>query len=300
MNIPFEKSKRKQLFFSAFVMLFLLLFSINTPICYAGWFVTETQSDNFGNISDQSLFIENSKIRIENSRQAIVIDVATNEITLVLFAEKVFWRGNADTLQQGLYDLMRQKIMQLITQLPLVEQEIALKELDEQLAYKNAPQNNLNLTTYFVAFDTIDTKILNYSVSAFDFFCDSTHIERIWLSDEINPFEKIDKEQMTQMMQVFTPPTSFNICRNSDGYKEFTENKFVLKSEISTPYGKSITEVGHIRNMAIPEHIFMPPEDYRSILIEELGMLLFDDEKPNKQSNKRLPNLFENNTFDDW
>lgn len=300
MLLLFKKTYRKHLFFNNFVLLFSFLIFLFVPQLYAGWFITELQGDGFGNLSSQSMFIEGSKIRIENAQQAIVVDTKKNELTLIFFAKKVFWKGDADTLKQKLYDLMQQKIMQLIVQLPQEEQDLAQKELNEQLKLRNASENTIDLATNFVVCDTVEVEILNYPVSIFDFYCDSTLIERIWLTDQIYPFDEIDREKMEQMMQIFSPPTPINLCRSTKGYKDFVQSKFVLKSEISTSYGKSITEVENLRNMSIPEHIFTVPEDYRSILFEELGMLLFDDEKPVDHSNEPFQNLFDDSKFDDW
>lgn len=251
---------------------------------YAGWYISEKQEDKHGNLSFQSIFIENKKIRIENLESIFIVDLETETVTMVFSAKMVFWQGNTDSLRKELFDYLREKIEMIIYQLPESERDEARIDFEKELTLMTSGnQKTIQPKATFVEKESEIKQFLNYSVSNYDFYCDSSLVETFWITDQADPFSTINKTRLNDLLNLFAPPSFLAFCRETKEYQDFMKGKHVMKSINSTPYGDVVMEVTQLRETKIPITFFAPPENYRSISTSELIPVILNE-------NDNLPN----------
>ena len=266
----------------------VLLTALLLPMLKAqqtGWFLIEQQEDRFGNFSFQSVFIQDQQIRIENAESIYILNLTTNEITLVFPAQKLYWTGSSDTLKYAVTERLKQEIAEILARMPehaRAEADSSFKkdlELLETGASLLEPPN----TPKIVKNNTSDT-ILGYAVDAYSVSMDSLLLENIWICTELNPYAHINKQQLREMTRMFNPPSRVAAHRESTNFRQLTDSALLMRSVIPTPVGESKTEITQIKNIVVPQDFFSPPPDYKSALIEEVLAITMNQEAPKSAS----------------
>lgn len=273
----------------------MILVSQNTV--FAGWYISEKQEDKHGNLSFQSVFIEGQKIRIEKLESVLIVDLENEIVSMIFSTKMVFWQGNTDSLKKELFNYLQEKIEMVILQLPESEREEARIEFEKELhLMTGSQQKSIQPKLAFVEKESETKQLLNYTVSNFDFYCDSAFVESFWVTDQADPFSTIDRKRLNDMLNLFAPPSFLAFCRETKEYQDFMKGKYIMKSVNSTPYGDVVLEVTQFREVEIPTEFFAPPQNYRSISTGELIPFILNE-------NDNLPNpaefKIEDSIFDD-
>lgn len=269
--------RKKTVVFSCFLSLFVF-FLLNLPTARAmagGWLIVEQKSDRFGNFGMQSTIISGQRIRIEHQTSTFIFDLESNQTTVVLPQQKVFWSGHHDSLGEALYRQLDIQIGLMIAQLPEKERDKASQEIQTLHAIMRSQRPDSLLPDHFriVAIDSLK-QILNFNCSKYLFMVDSITIEEIWVTDNIKPWEHIDLRRLNHMMRLFSKPNLYSAYRVSDEWLAMLGNGLLMRSVAITSLGSSVMEVSAVKQINVREEVFLPPSDYRRAGIEEMLNIL--------------------------
>ncbi|MDY0077886.1 MAG: hypothetical protein RBR87_11500 [Bacteroidales bacterium] len=237
----------------------------------AGWLIIEQQDDGLGNFGSQAVFIQGQLLRIENEKSVFIVNLESEQITLIFPGHQLFWTGHPDSLRKAISDRLEQQIDVLLAQMPPGMREENDSNYSAQLARFRSGEFVPDTSFQFEVIRLPETdSVLHYPTSMVEFYADSILLERIWTTQAVNPYAEIDKQKLARLFSLFNPPSRVSAHRSYKAYQSITSSGFVLKSLISTPYGSSITEVTTLVNREIPLCLFEPTEDYRPAMLERI------------------------------
>ena len=281
----------KQHNFSIFSLLVVVLATFFIPLKAAdGWFIIEQQDDGLGNFGSQAVFIQGQLLRIENEKSVFIVNLESEQITLIFPGHQLFWTGHPDSLRKAISDRLEQQIEVLLAQMPPGMREENDSNFSAQLARFRSGEFVPDSSIQFEIKKLPETdSVLNYPTSTVEFYADSVLLERIWTTQAVNPYAEIDKQKLARLFSLFNPPSRVSAHRSYKEYQTITSSQFVLKSLIPTPYGSSVTEVKTLVNRDIPLSLFEPTEDYRPALLERILEITMGEDKKESENPFKNP-----------
>lgn len=255
-------------------MMVLLVFLPFSPT-RGGWLIIEQKSDRFGNFGMQSTMISGQKVRIEHQTSTFIFDLDSNQITVILPKQQVFWRGHHDSLGNALYRQVEVQMSLMIAQLPENEREKASEEIQflTTLMRSNKPDSLLPDHFRIEATDSLK-QIMGYQSRKYLFMVDSIAIEEIWVTADVKPWAEIDLQRLNRMMRLFSKPNLYSAYRVSDEWLGMLSKGLLMRSVAINTLGNSVMEVSVLKQMDIRSEIFSPPVDYRKAGIDEMLNIL--------------------------
>lgn len=244
----------------------------------AGWFIVEKSEDRYGNFSFQSTFIQDGKMRIENNQSIILLDVNSGQMTLIFSDKSTYWTGCYDTLRSSIINHFETQLKVSIVQLPLYERETAEAEFDSIVSVMKSDTliRRLPASIRITPYDSVLT-ISGYKANGFQVMIDTNVNERIWLTEQVAPYQSIDLHKVAAMTQIFTKPSIVTFYRQTEEWFDLVKNGVILKSVIPTPLGENTSITESIREVPIPAELFQSPVGYRQITVEELISYTMED-----------------------
>ncbi|MDO8899440.1 MAG: hypothetical protein Q7V19_17435 [Bacteroidales bacterium] len=277
-------------------ILFLFSFLAVATNLNAGWFIVEKREDKFGNLTMQSVFIQDQKLRVENQTSSFIFDLENEYVTVIFPKRSVFWSGKPDTLKTALFNTIETQIVVMIQQMPerdRIEAEADFKKvLNEMKA--GITDTSLPVNANISATDS-SMKILDYQAEKYLFILDSITLEEFWITREVVPYKELNLVKLNEMMRVFSRPSMLSVYRESKEWLEIISEGLVLRSVIPTTLGQSEMEVVTVRKAEIPVDFFDPPPTYRGIGIDEvISIMMGEDDviKSPEDYNTSRPELF--------
>jgi len=257
------------------VILFLLLLALLPVGLFAGWVITEESTDPFGNRLIQTTFIQNNLIRHETPTSIAIIDLDNKIITMVFTQYRVYWSGSSDELMQNTMEIYDNQMESMIVGLP----ETQRKELD---SIYNSIKDQMLDSTDFAANQNISVvetdlaqEILGYIAVKYNIIKDSTVIESVWHTTEVQPYNDIDIDNMISFMrQLNQGSVQGNISQTTE-YLNLLRRGMLLKSvEFFPDSSKFETTVTNIREINIALDFFLPPDNYRKAELADILNLI--------------------------
>ncbi len=184
-------------------ILFLLLLIYGN--ISAGWVITEQSTDPFGNKFTQTVFIQDNLIRYETPSSVAIIDLNNNSITIVFSQYRVYWSGTISELKTSSLESYEMQMEEIIAGLHPSERE----ELDSiYFIFKQQLMDTLvaQPDNRFVLIETDDNdEIMGYHAIKYNILSDSTLVESVWYTEEIQPYNDIDMHNMNSFMTTDEP-----------------------------------------------------------------------------------------------
>lgn len=241
----------------------------------AGWLIVEQKSDRYGNFGMQSTMISGQMVRIEHQTATFIFDLDSNQTTVILPRQQVYWRGHHDSLGHALYRHLDVQFNILIAQLPENERNKASEELRFLIGLMQSYHPDSLLPEHFRIEPTDSVQhILQYKSRKFLFKVDSIPVEEIWVTTDVKPWDGIDMRKLSRMMRLFSRPNLYTAYRVSDDWLSMLENGLLMRSVAIHSLGNSVVEVSTVRQLNLRKEVFLPPPDYRCAGIEELLTIL--------------------------
>lgn len=239
--------------------------------CRAGWLITEKKEDKFGNFSSQSLIIEGQRVRIEHSTSTFIFDLEKKIVTLVFPGQLVSWSGSADSLKHHFLRSVEQQIMVMVEQMPEAERERNRAELNGMIEEMRLGEQDTSLLSRFSIISTDSVaELLGHPTRKYLLKIDSLTIEQLWVTHAVQPYQTVSLTQLNAMMRLFSRPTLLSTARSTEAWMNLIAGGVVMRSVLDTPLGPNVMEVIQLRETAIREDFFLPPEHYRKIGIAEV------------------------------
>lgn len=259
----------------------VLLFAAMPATIFAGWWITETKSDRFGNNATQNIFIEGQCIRIEKASSTFIFDLSKSEVTLVFPNKLVYWKGSADSLKAAFVLAVEQQLTMMLAQMPEYERDKMKPEMDKlfsELRDDTVDTATLNRFSLHCTDSVMD--IGSFKAVKYHLLFDTTRIEEVWISKENQPYHEISLDQLNALMRLFSRPTLYSSARLSKAWKSEFGSGLLVKSVVTTPFGPNVMEVSQAKELHIRDDFFLPPDSYRQIRsTEAVQIMLGESEK---------------------
>lgn len=245
----------------------------------AGWVISEVNFDKFGNKQFQTTFIQNNMIRFETQSSIALINLNTNNISLVFSMHKLYWEGSIEEFKKSTISIFEQKLQNIVLTADAEHKEMA-RELIENLKQKENEVNTDTLRNVNLKINKTEiTEIVaNFPSTKYEIFVFDSLVESIWITDSINPYKDIDIENMISFTNELKPKnTNINIEGTSE-YLNLIKKGLVVKSEEKNPLGGYLTTmIEEVVEVEINIDIFSPPANYRKAQLTEILLIRDDD-----------------------
>ena len=255
------------------ILLLFIGFSTNTAI--AGWVISEVSSDKFGNKQFQTTFIQNNIIRYETESSVAIINLNTNNITLIFGLYRLYWEGTIEEFKEGTMEVFEKKLENIISTAPPEQKEIAkdlIVELRKELA--EAKSDTLVDLSLEIVETNIQEQISGFNSVKYDILVKDSLVESIWITDSINPYLDIDLERMVSFTNQLKPDHGNTNIEGSSDYLKLINKGFAIKSQTKNPLGGYYsTIVSSVIEREINVEIFLPSPDYRKALLSEILLI---------------------------
>ena len=252
---------------------YVLLFSIYllSSSCNAGWVISEVSSDQFGNKSYQTTFLQNNVVRYESDLSVAIIDLNNEQITLIFPIQKVYWQGSAETFKKGTIDTFKSQTKELINGSTGDIKDTYQQFYDDILKRMNSgdtvdANRHVNVENL-----NEEKKIGDYLTHTYNVYIDSTLSEKIWISFDLKPFQEIDLKKLMKFTSELSPMENGISTTNSDKYIDLVQKGLVVKTEkYINGYLATTTKLKLVKKGVIPDTFFSPPPLYRKASIKEV------------------------------
>ncbi|MDG1902690.1 MAG: hypothetical protein P8I80_10700 [Bacteroidales bacterium] len=255
------------------LLLILIILLLNITV-HGGWIITEVITDNGGNNTIQTTFIQDNFIRHETVSSMAIINVEIKTITIIFSQYKVFWSGTVTDLKKSSIEAYDMQMEEFLIGLP----DSAAKELKTIYAETRHKLFNTSINDRVPTIDIYNTRevehILDFSSIKYNIIVDSLLKESIWHTNEIKPYNNMNIDNMISLMNQMESISVDKFFQTPD-YISLLENGMILRT---LEYkGDSIVnrkEVTNIREVGIPLKFFNPPEGYSKATFYEILNLM--------------------------
>lgn len=241
----------------------------------AGWVISEVNFDKFGNKQFQTTFIQNNMIRFETQSSIAIINLNTNNITLVFGMHKLYWEGSIEEFKNSTISIFEQKLQNIILTADAEHREMA-RELIEEIKQKenNDKKDTLRNINFKIKKTNIIENVAGFPSIKYDIVVLDSLVESIWITDSINPYQNIDIENMISFTNQLKPKnTNINIEGSSE-YLKLINKGLAVKSEEINPLGGYLTTIVEgVIEVEINIDIFSPPVNYRKAQLTEILLM---------------------------
>ncbi|RLD91064.1 MAG: hypothetical protein DRJ09_02220 [Bacteroidetes bacterium] len=265
-------------FVHALVMVPLLLFS---TIVRGGWVISEVSSDQFGNKSHQTTFLQNNKVRYESELSIAIIDLDKALITLVFPVQKVYWQGTANELRKGTRKAFEAQIRSLIDEAS-ADQKDTYQQYYDDILTKIETGDSIPVKTDVTIKDlhVVDT-IDSYVVHGYNVYVDSVINEKIWISFDKIPFKEIDLHKLMRFTTQMAPMNNGVNVSNSDQYINLVQKGLVVKTKkYIDRHQATTTKLTLAKEGKISDSFFTAPPMYRKASISEILEMSAENDLP--------------------
>lgn len=259
---------------TSFLLLVLALFFISSKV-YAGWVISEETTDSFGNKSYQTIFIQGDMIRFETPISISIFNLKQQKITLIFAQHQAYWQGTARELRKQIFEMANRQMQELIQHSPAYQQDTLRKLYKNSMRNQDSANDTLPVPPEISILKTGKSKtILGHLARLYEIHKDTLVLEKIWVSDKINPFSKLNLSNMIALTRVIDPFSAGPYGFRSKEYIKLFYHGLVLKRIRFLPNGtEQISTVKKIRNIKINEAIFEIPAEYHQSNIQQIMLM---------------------------
>ncbi|MBE0650786.1 MAG: hypothetical protein IH595_08085 [Bacteroidales bacterium] len=262
---------------ASLALLLFVLFAVPFR-AHAGWVISRETTDDYGNKTFQTVFIEDTLMRFETPSSVSIFDLAQQRITLIFGQHQAYWQGTASQLRQQIFEIADEQMQELIQHAPPDKQD-TLRKMYAIERKKREKALNDTVPSTIPNISIIETNktanILGYPVKMYQVNVDSVLVEELWVTQAVDPYEHLNINVMIKLMQAIDPVTGKAYKTRSAEYDKLLYHGLVMKKIRFLPDGeKLVSIVKSVRKVNINETIFEIPANYVSTKIQ--AMMLMD------------------------
>jgi len=257
--------------------------------CKAGWVISEKITDNFGNTSIQTTFIQQNQIRYESASSISILNLDDQLITIIFPNLRAYWQGSTSDLTTSMMEAYDSQVQSLVLSLPL-DQQAKFQQMYDTIKMKMLHPDTTSIGNRFSLqkTDHHDT-IQGYMSTEYLILRDSVVGERFWITTDKKPYRDIDAGRLVELKNGLNPYSHGGTLLNSEAYLNLLQNGLIVKSTmIDKEEVYETTELTQVKQINIPSDFFFPPANYRKVSLTdafnlpEIDSDLFDYGKDNK------------------
>ena len=256
----------------------ILLFFILITKAYSGWILTieNYDTDNL-EIRSHRIYFQHNKIKIVDSELTTIFDLNNNLITFLKPQICMFWNGTLEDYRKEVKETFELMVDLEIRKLPENKQEEARRTFETMLKIMENP-DTISILDVFIRETAEKDTILGYETTKFQVFLNGVITEDLWISSELDVSNDLDQGKYLRLLsQLSTGFENEMVYQRSDEYNRLMEDTYVLRTKEYKIGYQTVKEVVDIQQEFLNDSVFLPPENYKSATLTELGIISMDD-----------------------
>ncbi|HPE33799.1 MAG TPA: DUF4412 domain-containing protein [Bacteroidales bacterium] len=253
------------------IVFYLALFLVSGSEARAGWIIRMQSTTSDGDVSYQTLMIEDGKIRSESEGNIYIFDLKANRLIMIDNASQLFLEEKLSGLRSTYHKATVSFIQQFIHQLNTQEQKM-YGQLFAEMEKMYEPIDPVSLEKINISIKNTGEKdeIAGYPAEKYIVSVDDVEVEQIWLAPTLDVSSEIDLVKISGIFGDLRPVVGEEILYEyTSAYISLLKKGFEMRS-IDVHGDKN--EVQHVERHQIDNELFSVPHGYKKITLEELMM----------------------------
>jgi len=246
----------------------LLLVSYNS---FSGWIISEKSKDKYGNITIQTITIQNNHIRFDDQSSITVFNLDKQTVIIAFNNKKIYWTGTLQDFRKGVISSFGEQMKYLIEHVS-EDQRAYFEDLYQNYLKSVSEQPEKTTPTIRIKKNDSTFVIKGFETKKYKVFVGDTLKELLWITRQINPYSEIDQEKLFSFNNQLSPFDKKNTYSLADEYINLLKQGMPVRSMVYYSGNEEIfTEVEEIQNTDIDPKTFDPPVGFKAV---ELPVLL--------------------------
>lgn len=262
------------------IQVILLLFTLLAINGYSGWVLTvrESHSDSDA-ATTMVIYFQENKIKLVESDLTTIFDLNQQIITFLKPQIQLYWRGTLEDYRIEVNETLGLMINIEVEKLPVDQQEEARKMFETMMRIMESPDTSSSIDIY-VRETGENENILGYETQKYQVFLNGVIIEDLWIPQELDVSNDLDLEKYLSLICQLSTGFEYDIYYQTTAeYSQLIKDKYILRSKEYRIGYQTVCEVIEIREESLNESNFLPPPDYKSVTLSELGIINTGDEE---------------------
>ena len=249
-----------------YLAFFIYFFSISS-FSQTGWIISErTGGEDFNEIVENTVFIQENKIKSTDRDHSLIIDLNNWELILLDHANAGYWTGTPSMYTEYVKKFTLDHLKEEIAKANDYDKPY-LEALYEDLAMDMSMGNDV--ISFFgelpveVFMTDEQERIMGYHVNHYIIYHDRRKVEEVWLTRDINPVDVYNYSKFQKFNDEMSWGHIFIDYRSSEKYIHLMNQGLPLKTVEISESGEIITiEVVNFKRTSVDENIFKIPPHY--------------------------------------
>lgn len=221
-------------------------------ITWAGWVIQET-----ANGENSTLWCHDNQIKVESDGRVQIFNIKTNKLFMLNPAEKIYWRGDAADIKQGVQSMIEEALEGLPE-----EQRQAVSEMMQTKKPGTGAALNIEIHA------TGETKnIAGYKTYKYELLVDGDMKEAMWLAPKIDIAREIDLVKLGEMMKALTMDKA--TYEFDPKVIRLYKKGYPLRRVVHQAGETLIEEAVQVEKKVLSDSQFKPPAGYREASFQE-------------------------------
>lgn len=267
-------------------LLIIILFIIGlSSEAIAGWVIRVRYSSFEGDVSHETMMIQNNILRSTGIDGTFIFDLGNDLLTVINDESKTFWQVKISEMRATYNQTTRKFIGEMLLSFPDNERELyrdLFLEM-ENMYIEVDPEKLETVNIRIEKTDEIET-IAGFVATKYLVLVDDVEVEEKWLTKDLDLSKDINLKNMAESLIAISPLLGEEMLYEyTETYLTLFEKGFEVRSVSSTG---ELTEVVSAENQNIEAGLFVVPDNYRKITIEDMMMMEFGKAGDNEENDQ--------------
>ena len=239
--------------------------------CQAGWVISETITDNYGNITFQSTFIQQNQVRFESASSISILNLNDSTLTIIFPTLRAYWHGTSNELVTGMFDAFDVQVQSIIVALPY-DQQAVYQNMYDSIKQRMQHNDTISTTSRLDLVKSDSLRVINlFETRAYYLVKDSITKEELWVTKDIHPYAEVSIPLFIELNNQINLYSRKGYALNSLDYIALLKEGLIVKSKRFGGDNHFLeTEVIEVRQIKIPTDFFYAPSNYRKVSMVEV------------------------------
>ena len=235
---------------------FILITIANCNVqAQSGWKIIQITTGSDNEVYEESLFIQDGKLKQSSQTVDVIIDFTTRKLTFINHGNHSYWRGSKIEFENEIEEFSKKMMIEAFGEEGYREYQ---KNMDAMKVEAHGKPMDIEIKE-----ENESEMIGGFNGKKHSVYVNGDLMEELWLCSEINLTDEID----FQIMQEFFKELSSNdeaAYSDSEEYISMLKNGGFPIKEIMWSFGEVInkTELKEAMKQKIPASAFQAPSDY--------------------------------------
>ncbi|UCG27780.1 MAG: DUF4412 domain-containing protein [Bacteroidales bacterium] len=240
----------------------------------AGWIIRYKSYDtDTEQVVNYLIYIEDNMVKQVTNDLVTIFDLNDNRVTFLRPEIHMYWSGTLEEYWEEVNRTLKLMIEIEVEKLPEDQQEQARKLFQNMMKIMEDPDTSSVLDVFIRETAEKDT-IIGYEVLKYQVFLNGVLKEDIWIAENLNTLPNLDLRKFVNFQRKLSEGFENELFyQATDEYGRILDDYFILKTK-DYQYGyQTVNEVVEMREEDFDISEFLPPSNYKTVSLSELGLI---------------------------